>query len=69
MGKPGDTERRKARTLYDFETESRERGWGDPAFVYDVERDLCSTIRSVSETSRGVGSSPAISTLMTSSLA
>ena len=29
-----------ARTLYDFEMECREQGWGDPAFVFDEERDL-----------------------------
>ena len=29
-----------ARTLYDFEMECREQGWGDPAFVYDEEHDL-----------------------------
>ncbi len=29
-----------ARTLYDFEAECRRQGWGDPAFVYDEEKDL-----------------------------
>ncbi len=29
-----------ARTLYDFEVECRRQGWGDPAFVYDEEKDL-----------------------------
>ena len=29
-----------ARLLYDFEVECREQGWGDPAFVYDEEKDL-----------------------------
>ena len=35
-------ERRRtlARTYYDFEMECREQGWGDPAFVYDEEKDL-----------------------------
>jgi hypothetical protein len=37
-----ETERRRAlaRTYYDFELECRKRGWGDPAFVCDEERDL-----------------------------
>jgi hypothetical protein len=29
-----------ARLIYDFEVECREQGWGDPAFIYDQERDL-----------------------------
>jgi hypothetical protein len=42
FGKPSETEqrKRKARFLYDFETEWRKHGWGDPAFVYDEEKDL-----------------------------
>jgi hypothetical protein len=32
--------KRRARTLYDFEVECREQGWGDPAFAYDEEHDL-----------------------------
>ena len=37
-----ETEHRRitARTFYDFEVECREQGWGDPAFVYDEEKDL-----------------------------
>jgi hypothetical protein len=37
-----EAERRRTlvRTYYDFEVECREQGWGDPAFVYDEERDL-----------------------------
>jgi hypothetical protein len=37
-----DAERHRAlaRTYYDFEVECREQGWGDPAFVYDEEKDL-----------------------------
>jgi len=35
-----DRRKSRARTLYDFEVERREQGWGDPAFVYDKERDL-----------------------------
>jgi hypothetical protein len=35
-----DLHRSGARTLYDFEMECREQGWGDPAFVYDEENDL-----------------------------
>ncbi len=36
------TERRRtlARIYYDFEVECRRQGWGDPAFVYDAEKDL-----------------------------
>ena len=30
----------QARLLYDFEVECREQGWGDPAFVYDEDKDL-----------------------------
>ena len=30
----------RARTLYDFEVECRAQGWGDPALVYDEEKDL-----------------------------
>jgi hypothetical protein len=26
--------------LYDFEVDCREQGWGDPAFVYDEEKDV-----------------------------
>jgi hypothetical protein len=42
FGRPSETERRKrkARLRYDFEIECREQGWGDPAFVYDEEKDL-----------------------------
>jgi hypothetical protein len=42
FGKRSETEQRtrKARLLYDFEVECREQGWGDPAFVYDEEKDL-----------------------------
>lgn len=29
-----------AQTFYDFEMECCEQGWGDPAFVYDREKDL-----------------------------
>jgi len=38
----GEAELRRsaARTLYDFEVECRRQGWGDPAFVYDEEKDL-----------------------------
>ena len=32
--------KRKARFLYDFETEWRKHGRGDTAFVYDEEKDL-----------------------------
>ena len=32
--------KRKARFLYDFEIECRKQGWGDPAFVYDEEKDF-----------------------------
>jgi hypothetical protein len=37
-----ETERRKvrARIFYDFEVECREQGRGDPAFVYEEEKDL-----------------------------
>ena len=35
-----DLHKSRARTLYDFEMECREQGWGDPAFVYDEEHDL-----------------------------
>jgi hypothetical protein len=35
-----DLRRSRARTLYEFEVECRRQGWGDPAFVYDEERDL-----------------------------
>jgi hypothetical protein len=36
-----ETEKRRiaARLLYDFKVECREQGWGDPAFVYDDEKD------------------------------
>jgi len=30
----------RAQTRYDFEVECREQGWGNPAFVYDEEKDL-----------------------------
>ena len=42
FGKRNETYLRKAqaRTLYDFEVECREQGWGDPAFVYDEDKDL-----------------------------
>ena len=29
-----------ATTFYDFEVECRRQGWGDPALVYDQEKDL-----------------------------
>ena len=32
--------RMRAKLLYDFEVECRRQDWGDPAFVYDEERDL-----------------------------
>jgi hypothetical protein len=37
-----ETEQRKrdAELLYDLEVEFRKHGWGDPALVYDEERDL-----------------------------
>jgi len=40
--KRSETEKRRmnARLLYDFEVECRRQGWGDPAFVYDEEKDL-----------------------------
>jgi hypothetical protein len=42
FGKRSETEqrKRKARFLYDFETECRRQGWGDPAFVDDEEKAL-----------------------------
>ena len=42
FGKRCEAEKRKrnARLLYDFEVECREQGWGDPAFVYDEEKEL-----------------------------
>ena len=42
FGKLSATEQRNrnARLLYDFEVECRRQGWGDPAFVYDEEKDL-----------------------------
>jgi hypothetical protein len=42
FGRRKESELRKihARLLYDFEMECREQGWGDPAFVYDEEKDL-----------------------------
>jgi hypothetical protein len=42
FGKFSEAEQRtkKARLLYDFEVECREQGWGDPAFVYDEEKDV-----------------------------
>lgn len=42
FGKSCKTEHLKtlARTLYDFEMECRRQGWGDPAFVYDEEKNL-----------------------------
>ena len=36
----GQRRRTLARTYYDFEMECRCQGWGDPAFVYDEEKDL-----------------------------
>jgi len=40
--KRSETEKRnmQARLLYDFEMEVRRHRWGDPAFVYDEEKDL-----------------------------
>jgi hypothetical protein len=40
--KRSETEKRRmaARLFYDFEVECRAQGWGDPAFVYDEEKDL-----------------------------
>ena len=37
-----EAEQRKmhTRTLYDFEVECREQGWGDSAFGFDEKRDL-----------------------------
>jgi hypothetical protein len=37
-----ESERRRtlARAYYDLEVECRRQGWGDPAFVYDEEKDL-----------------------------
>jgi hypothetical protein len=32
--------RMEARLLYDFEVEYRRQGWGDPAFVYDEDKNL-----------------------------
>jgi hypothetical protein len=32
--------RMNARLLYDLEMEFRNLGWGNPAYVYDEERDL-----------------------------
>jgi hypothetical protein len=42
FGKRSEAEQRKssARLLYDLEMECREQSWGDPAFVYDEEREL-----------------------------
>jgi len=42
FGRHSDTEQRKrnARLLYDFEMECREQGWGDPALLYDEEKNL-----------------------------
>ena len=42
FGRRKESELRKirARLLYDFEMECREQSWGDPAFVYDEEKDL-----------------------------
>jgi hypothetical protein len=42
FGKLSETEQRKrnALLLYDFEVKCREQDWGDPAFVYDEEKDL-----------------------------
>jgi hypothetical protein len=31
---------RRARLSYDFKVECRRHGWGDPAFVYEEEKDL-----------------------------
>jgi hypothetical protein len=40
--KRSETEQRKrdAELLYDLEMEFRKVGWGDPAHVYDEEKDL-----------------------------
>jgi hypothetical protein len=40
--KRSEAEKRRmnARLLYNFEVECRRQGWGDPAFVYDGEKDL-----------------------------
>jgi hypothetical protein len=35
-----DLRKSRARTLYDFEVECRWQGWGDPACVFDEEKDL-----------------------------
>jgi hypothetical protein len=42
FGKRSETEQRRmnARLLYDFEVECRRQDWGDPAFVYDEEKDF-----------------------------
>ena len=42
FGKLTETEQRErtARFLYDFETECRKQVWGNPALVYDAEKDL-----------------------------
>ncbi len=37
---PSELRRRRAAVLYDLEVELRKIGWGDPAYVYDEERDL-----------------------------
>ena len=41
FGKRSEAEKRRmdARLLYNFEMECRRQGWGDPAFVYDGEKD------------------------------
>ena len=42
FGERSETERRRAfaQIYFDFEVECRKQGWGDPAFVYDEEKDL-----------------------------
>ena len=36
----GEQRKIRARVRYDLEMECRRQGWGDPAFVYDGERNL-----------------------------
>lgn len=40
--KRSEAEKRRMehRLLYDFEMECRQQDWGDPAYVYDEEKDL-----------------------------
>jgi hypothetical protein len=42
FGKRSEVEKRRmdAQLLYEFEMECRAQGWGDPAFVYDEEKDF-----------------------------